>query len=230
MNLAGLNAKIDAVLKSLSTLEKRQEHISRLLARDFPATQNKQKPTNPQQSRSRFNQFLNHPLPRSVWAAIAVILAIAGGFSSYAALRYDVSISTLTSLNPSAPFETRFLVTNDAPFLIFDVVYYCVSSKVHVNAGGESSYGTFVPTPVGELRPHSAYSIRCQHQLGDAHIDSGALFEIHVRYTPKFFPWLRREGGQQFVLKYDNQGNTVWLPTALLTKDANELRNEVVNP
>ena len=85
--------------------------------------------------------------------------------------------------------------------------------------------------PVGELHSHGAYSVRCTHNLlGDAHIDSGALLEIHVQYTPRFLPWWHKEGGQQFVLKYDKQGNTLWIPTAYLAHNSDELEQVIVNP
>lgn len=163
------------------------------------------------------------------WTATLFGLLVTA-LGTYVSVRYDVSVTNHTSLDPSAPFESRFLVTNDAPFSIYDVTYFCGSAHVRVNGGREITNATEVPIPLGELRPHGSYSIRCQHPRNRAHIDAGAFLEIHVLYRPKYRPWLRKEGGQQFVLKYDADGKTAWLPTGWLTRNRRELEDQHMIP
>ena len=168
------------------------------------------------------------PLSRYLLTALTTILALVTG---YVDLRYDISIAPpYASLDPSAPFESRFLVTNTSPFSINDVSYFCLSVHVRIGGGREISNGTYVPITIGPLRSHGGYSVRCGIPLGDLHINPGAVLEIHVIYSPKFMPWVHKQGGQQFVLKYDKQENAVWIPTAYLSKNLHELEQYSINP
>ena len=150
--------------------------------------------------------------------------------ATYTALRYDISVSSLSSLNPAAPSETRFLVKNESAFSIYNVFYNCYSAHVRLPDGRELTNSTVVPNPVPELRAHSSYSVRCQHPLGAEHINAGVFLEIHVFYTPTFLPWVTKEGGQQFLLVYDKDGNTVWLPQGPFTHNRKEMESEQYTP
>jgi hypothetical protein len=242
MSQTSIDQKLDAILKKLHAMEERLGRIEHSIfhpelkpkIKDSQVTaqsKSESPQAQPKQSRKTIQEMVRLPkLYRLAARLIGAFLAFLAIVTAWVELRYDVSVASYASLDPSAPFESRFLVTNEGPFSIYNVAYFCGSAHVRVNGGREITNMTRVPIPIGELRPRATYSVRCQHWVRDAHIDPGALLEIHVFYTPQFLPWMSKQGGQQFLLKYDKMGNTIWIPTAMFSKTAKELEEETVNP
>lgn len=242
MSKTSLDQKLEAVSRRLESIESHLDQIERVFnswkKRESHdpvkvAAQSKQlSPRINQLKRFLPESFFNLRLPvtRFISRLLAGVLAFLTIATGWVGLRYDVSVTSYGSLDPTLPFQSRFLLTNDGPFSIYRVTYSCISAKVQVGGGREMVNITNVPAPVAELRPHGSYTIRCQHPLENAHVDPGAVLEIQVVYVPKFLKWLGRQGGQEFVLKYDKQGNAVWLPTPWFAEKIKDLENVRTNP
>ncbi len=153
-----------------------------------------------------------------------VAVAVIGLLSAYSSLKFDVSVDTLTSLDSATPTETSFLITNNSPFTIHNVFYYCTFVTPQT-AGPFLASVTAVPVPTPSLRSRGHFSAYCQlPPLLQNPLPTGTYVEVNVMYTPAFAIWKKLVGGELFLLRYDRLNNAVWLPAGDLTSDLKDLK------
>lgn len=227
MSISSLEQKIDRLVHRITEIERHLDSLEYSL-KDLSASKTKEIGTSlPPDSPPRKRIIAKKIAGVVVW--FATLLGILAGYTS---LRYDVSVANLSTLNPSLPYESRFLVTNTGPFSIYNVTYVCRSVHIHMSGMPELAAEITVPIPLPELRANGAYSAHCTlNGFETRAIENGAILQIEVKYTPRFLFWVHKEGGQQFALKIDNQGHAVWLPSGNFYPGHSELmQREWVSP
>jgi hypothetical protein len=221
MSNQSLETKTDHILQKINHLQEKLDHVEFAVK----GLQNSIHKSRDASSPARAKNQLKNAKANTLWlwrnlirTPYIVTTALLGILVTYISLRYDVSVTNFTSTNLSDPFSSRFLVSNEGPFSIYDVTYDCMSVHVRSALDGipmpEIENLTTVPRPLSEIRARSQYSVLCQFPLDTPGVkfEEGALLEIRVSYTPRFEPWARKKGGQMFVLKFDHEGHSVWLP------------------
>ncbi|MGD0891948.1 MAG: hypothetical protein ABR923_10470 [Terracidiphilus sp.] len=232
-------SKFDHVLEKLGVINARLKRIedqlnpeSERLVQDSQAKGRGKTYPQPSQQKGRGKRWLRDvvllPLYKYIWVPILGILALYGSIGTYVALRFDLSVLPYETIDPVDPSETRFLVTNEGPFSIFNVFYMCKYIPAIPTQPDTPliAYGIAVPYPISSVRSHGNFVVYCQNPDGVPRpLKEGALLDVEVSYTPKFLRWQSRRGGALFLLKYDKSGKAVWLPVRDMTPRAEDLKN-----
>lgn len=235
MNLTVLREKLDKLGGRLKEIENRLGHIEFLLrtANTEPPklekSEAKEPPQKPIKLLLRLWGFHVH-IPRNIrnfWGRLVILLTIFGGVATYvatyASLRFDVSVLPYASLDSADPTATRFLITNQGPFSIYNVFYACKFVPPQSGNNPFVAFDTFVPFPIAQLHSHGDFSAFCRAPNAlPFPAKEGTLLDIEISYRPEF-GWSLR-GGELFILKNDHSGNAVWLPVGDMTPRADDLR------
>jgi hypothetical protein len=236
-----LDPKIDNVQKQLREVNERLgriEHSVSLLGISQKINPDSGASQVPNQIQGRWPQLqksviwvqreLGVPFLRFLWVPLSIVITLTGFVATYVSLRYDVAVAPYTSFSPTEPLQTRFLLTNEGPFSIYDVTYSCLT--LHSHGGAGPVLGKLVPDSLPELRAHAAYSIYCGSSHLLDHLQAGTLLDIQIYYRAKFVFWKRKTGDQAFGLLFDKQGNAVWLSVGGGGGNLKELNSITVKP
>ena len=232
MNLAALNNKIDNAVKVLKAFEVRLRGLESVFSSSHNASKsNSLRDVSLEGKEHEFQaqwksklHSLQHRAFRVTSKLLAWAVVVLALVTGYIQLRYDVSIVPYSSLNSPNPFQSEFLVTNEGPFSIYNVYYFCFFEDLVGDNGPLSNYVVPVPYSLPALRPHGQYAISCKGVAPySPHVKDGAAVEIHVSYRPKFSMFESR-GGALFYLRHDDAGNVVWLPRGDAPKKPGDLK------
>lgn len=179
----------------------------------------------PHDSRSATERF--RALLTSFWGVIvgaSVLMSIVGAIYSFST---KITISPETTLSPSDPFRTAFVISNDSYLPMSDVTFSCEASNIQpsqfVDEAPRGSKGriprlegwSIEPGPgyrTDTLGPYEKRTFEClsaamllKHQLTSASI------EIVVTYRPLWILW-KQERRAKFNTERDKDGQLMWLP------------------
>lgn len=147
-------------------------------------------------------------------AALATFLGIYGSLYLF---RFDTSVDAYGTLNPKNPFETRFVISNDSPYSIYNVHYACTISNVRTLDGPNplaNGPGVAVDTSeIRELNSHAKRSLYCGYPFGNGEkVLADTILEIEISYRP--FSWMgfSRTHTFPFGLRRTESGDALWLP------------------
>ncbi|MDQ3749668.1 MAG: hypothetical protein M3367_11780 [Acidobacteriota bacterium] len=153
-----------------------------------------------------------------VWtiiAGISVIVGIIGGVQ----LSPRVSVSSNESLDPSTPFSSPFIVSNEGLLPIYDVEFQCdiknVEAMNNINLGGFNTVGTAKIIPI--INPAGKETTQCAQGL---FAPTSGQFEnadvsIVVSYRVYWIP-LSQTRKFRFVTRKDKSGQLHWFPKAIV--------------
>jgi hypothetical protein len=134
------------------------------------------------------------------------------------------SVSPNDPLDPSTPFSSPFVVSNDGYAELYDVTFYCTPVRIETTGhqiiasndkpGAESGVQD-TSVKVGTLGRDGQTSVYCPIPFFFRGLDPIAA--AHIRITLSFRPeWLfwRRTISSDFVLARDHSGQPRWLHTS----------------
>lgn len=185
-------------------------------------------PESAAEPRSRIGRFLHacKRIPASIpvlASFLSFVLGVFGAVAAYTGLRYDVSVDPYTSNNPLNPFKTQFVISNQGPFSIYDVRFFCAFARIATD-NQKLDYAFSINTKgKPEIRAHDKLSFYCAGPDGyDGQlVKEGVLVDIFVFYKPRFLPWVKR-GGSEYLLNRDTQNNVHWVPTGAAAETPEE--------
>jgi hypothetical protein len=151
------------------------------------------------------------------YGALALVASVAG-IDAYVASR--ISVSSSEALNPSDPFSTPFVISNDGYLPIKETLFSCGFRNVSYTAvdidfskGVESQYAA-PPIPTiggGEKTTAWCFNPTETGMFGDI---EQAEVDIVIRYRPAWLPW-GQEKRARFLAVSGKDGKLYWLPKAL---------------
>lgn len=151
----------------------------------------------------------------------AFLLTALGVFGSLATLYVfflpRLAVGPSSSLSPSSPFATPFVLTNDGYLPIYDVDFSCVPYSI-ARSTGELRFENVEmigPTPHPRVvESGEKVTTTCYVMFDFESGTDSADVSILVRYKPFGIPW-RQEKRFRFAAMRDSSGNPHWFPKAL---------------
>jgi hypothetical protein len=160
----------------------------------------------------------------SIIVGISVLMTIIGTIYAFST---RVSISSDVTLDPSDPFRTPFVISNDSYLPISDVTFSCKASNIQPNEfvdafppdqeGRVPRLGEWSLKPgpryvADYLQPNEKRSFECLSIIGLLkHPITNASVEIFITYRPLWILW-KQERQFKFDTQRNKDGQLVWLP------------------
>jgi hypothetical protein len=168
-------------------------------------------------SRSRWPITSVRTIVSKSWKVAAASATFLGIVTGYLSLVPRISVENSQLLNLADPFATPFVVSNDGPLGINDVILSCLLIYVESTGGGTIEGLTVGPNPVIEgMDPGERATLPCTFHpvFGFTNPLKAADIAIVVNFRPDFVPWhqIRR---LRFKTLKGSDGHLYWYPQPL---------------
>jgi hypothetical protein len=155
-------------------------------------------------------------IPASLfWKFVVVLSVIVGLIAALLTFLPRLSMSSSESLDPSTPFSTPFVVSNDGLLSINDVTCYCLIRRVVIADRGDITVSNNIvysdSLPVPNLAPGEKTTVSCPPLLPSEPRITRADMDIVLRFRPYGLPWYR-EKAFRFTTEIASDKRLHWYP------------------